>query len=92
MYSTGLTGVSVIAVQHWASLLLLCKAWDRLAKMGARLSKRASLLIKMIFHFPQYPCLRGRSCGPCLGSKWRTVPGGCVPLHRIWKKSDRQRE
>jgi len=47
MYSTGLTRVSVMAVQHWASLLLLCKAWDRLAKLGAWLSKRASLL--MIF-------------------------------------------
>jgi len=42
MYSTGLTGVSV---QHWASLLLLCKAWDRLAELGAQLSKRASLLM-----------------------------------------------
>ena len=35
----------MIAVQHWASLLLLCKAWDRLAELGAQLSKRASLLI-----------------------------------------------
>jgi len=45
MYSTGLTGVSVITVQHWASLLLLCKAWDRLAKLGIWLSKRAGLLM-----------------------------------------------
>ena len=28
-----------------ASLSLLCKAWDRLAKLGARLSKRVSLLM-----------------------------------------------
>ena len=45
MYSTGLTGVSVITVQHWASLLLLCKAWDTLAELGTRLSKKASLLM-----------------------------------------------
>jgi len=28
-----------------ASLSLLCKAWNRLAKLGARLSKRVSLLM-----------------------------------------------
>jgi len=41
-----------------ASLSLLCKAWDRLAKLGARLSKRVSLLmshllrVSSLLHIP----------------------------------------